>query len=142
MRDAFGGAFLIKIILIFLGIYIAFMAIALNYAKAFKVKNYIINMVEQYEGASEDAVLNIDNYINGIGYNPALRQGEIGNSCINNTYTTSTSAYCIQLLHSDDNRGDYYRVTTYMLFELPFFGLHLPVAISGETRLVTGNMAK
>lgn len=38
MRDAFGGAFMIKVMLIFLGIYIAFMAVALNYAKAFRVK--------------------------------------------------------------------------------------------------------
>ena len=66
MRDAFGGAFLIKVMLIFLGIYVAFMAVALNYAKAFKVKNYIINVIEQYEGVSEEAYNTINNYINGF----------------------------------------------------------------------------
>ena len=46
MRDAFGGAFLIKVMLIFLGIYVAFMAVALNYAKAFKVKkNSILSLI-------------------------------------------------------------------------------------------------
>ena len=39
MREAFGGAFTIKLMLIFLAIYIAFIAVALNYAKAFRVKN-------------------------------------------------------------------------------------------------------
>ena len=55
MRDAFGGAFMIKVMLIFLGIYIAFMAVALNYAKAFRVKNQIINIIEQYEGYEKKA---------------------------------------------------------------------------------------
>ena len=38
MRDAFGGAFMIKLFLVFILIYVCFIALALNYAKAFKVK--------------------------------------------------------------------------------------------------------
>ena len=38
MRDAFGGAFMIKIFIIFIFVYICLTAMALNYAKAFKVK--------------------------------------------------------------------------------------------------------
>lgn len=133
MRDAFGGAFLIKILLIFLGIYVAFMAVALNYAKAFKVKNYIINVVEQYEGVYDEPISVIDNYINGIGYNPNLVQKDLSDKqCLND----SSNAYCIEILSTDKNRGTVYKVTTYMLFELPFFGLRLPVEITGETRLV------
>ena len=41
MRDAFGGAFMIKIFLIFIIVYVCFTALARNYAKAFKVKNKI-----------------------------------------------------------------------------------------------------
>ena len=44
MREAFGGAFTIKLMLIFLAIYIAFIAVALNYAKAFRVKNKILRI--------------------------------------------------------------------------------------------------
>ena len=36
MRDAFGGAFSIQIFLIFILIYVSFIAVSLNYAKAFK----------------------------------------------------------------------------------------------------------
>ena len=46
MRDAFGGAFMIKLMLIFLVIYVCFIAVALNYAKAFKAKNGIIDLIE------------------------------------------------------------------------------------------------
>lgn len=137
MRDAFGGAFLIKILLIFLGIYVAFMAVALNYAKAFKVKNFIINVVEQHEGPSEEAITKIDNYINNIGYNPSLDLQDLSDKgCINAAYNT---AYCITLGASDYNRGTYYMVTTYMRFQLPFFRLDIKVPISGETRVITGN---
>lgn len=134
MRDAFGGAFLIKVMLIFLGIYVAFMAVALNYAKAFKVKNYIINVIEQYEGVSEEAYNTINNYIKFIGYLDP--QDLSGQECLNGQYN---SAYCIKQMYSDANRGTYYMVTTYMKFELPFFNFNISIPISGETRLVTNN---
>ena len=49
MRDAFGGAFMIKIFLISIIVYVCFTALALNYAKAFKVKNKIIDYLENNE---------------------------------------------------------------------------------------------
>ena len=49
MRDAFGGAFMIRLFLIFIFIYMVFTAIALNYAKAFKVKNKVISYLEDNE---------------------------------------------------------------------------------------------
>lgn len=49
MRDAFGGTFMIQIFLIFILIYIGFTAVALNYAKAFKVKNAVIDYLENSE---------------------------------------------------------------------------------------------
>ena len=50
MRDAVGGTFMIKLLLIFLAVYTIFIAVALNYAKAFRVKNKILNIIEQNEG--------------------------------------------------------------------------------------------
>ena len=49
MRDAFGRAFMIRLFLVFIFIYMFFTAIALNYAKAFKVKNRIIDYLEDNE---------------------------------------------------------------------------------------------
>ena len=47
MRDAFGGVFMIRLMLVFIVIYVAFTAISLNYAKAFKIKNSIISYLEE-----------------------------------------------------------------------------------------------
>ena len=46
MRDAFGGAFSIKLMLIFLILYVSFICVAINYARAFRVKNEIIKFIE------------------------------------------------------------------------------------------------
>ncbi len=49
MRDAFGGVFMIRLFLVFIVIYVAFAAVSLNYAKAFRIKNKIIDLVEKNE---------------------------------------------------------------------------------------------
>lgn len=49
MRDAFGGIFMIRLLLIFIVIYVAFTAISLNYAKAFRIKNKVISFIEENE---------------------------------------------------------------------------------------------
>ena len=54
MRDAFGGVFMIRLMLVFVFIFVAFTAISLNYAKAFRIKNRIIDFVEQEEILSLD----------------------------------------------------------------------------------------
>ena len=56
MRDAFGGVFSTTIMLVFIVILVAFAAISLNYAKAFKVKNSLIDFVEQQE------ITDLENY--------------------------------------------------------------------------------
>lgn len=49
MRDAFGGVFMMRLMLVFIVIFVAFSAISLNYAKAFRIKNQIIDVIEQME---------------------------------------------------------------------------------------------
>lgn len=49
MRDAFGGVFTMNIMLVFIFIFVAFSAVSLNYAKAFRLKNSIIDFVEENE---------------------------------------------------------------------------------------------
>ena len=52
MRDAFGGAFMIKLFLVFIIIYVGFTAIALNYAKAYKAKSIVVEYLETNEISS------------------------------------------------------------------------------------------
>ena len=49
MRDAFGGVFTMNFLLVFIFIFVACSAVSLNYAKAFRLKNDIINFIETNE---------------------------------------------------------------------------------------------
>lgn len=142
MRDAFGGTFMIKLMLIFLAIYISFVAVALNYAKAFRVKNSIIDIIEQNEGIgdytdnSTNSVLGqIDNYLNTVSYYVNLSNVTSNN----NNLHCYDRGYCIEEFSStgiDGLQNKYYKVTTYIKIDLPFFGLNFPIAVTGETRKI------
>ncbi len=49
MRDAFGGVFMMRLMLVFITVFVAFSAVSLNYAKAFRIKNKVIDVIEQLE---------------------------------------------------------------------------------------------
>jgi len=57
MRDAFGGLFMFNLFIVFIFIFVAFSAVSLTYAKAFKLKNSLISYIEEKEIIS----LNLDN---------------------------------------------------------------------------------
>ena len=74
MRDAVGGTFMMYVLLVFLAVYITFVAVAFNYARAFRVKNKVIDIIEQNEGLDDyrntsGAIGDIENYLNSVSYN-------------------------------------------------------------------------
>lgn len=142
MRDAFGAAYYMKFFIVFIGVFVAILAIALNYAKAFRVKNMIINYIEANDGWSrtleeqdiEEYVKEVNYYVNNLNMvsNYAFRvsNGGFDSGC-------RARGYCIYREIDNDGRGVYYKVVTFIQIEFPFFGLHLEVPISGETKLVS-----
>ncbi len=126
MREAIGGALLIKLVMFFIVIYVCFLAIAINYSITFRFKNQIINLIEEYEGY-DLAKPHIKEYIAGVGY---YRSG-VGTF---NLSESCTNGYCIQELNS--TRGKYYKVTTYVSFDFPIIGQITNFPVSGETRVI------
>ncbi|MBP5678720.1 MAG: hypothetical protein J6X28_02700 [Bacilli bacterium] len=51
MKEAYGGVFNIIFIVIFLVIVIGVLGLVFSYTKAFKMKNAIISVIEEYEGS-------------------------------------------------------------------------------------------
>lgn len=133
MRDAFGGAFSIKLMLIFLILYVSFICVAINYARAFRVKNEIINIIEQYEGYTPanrmvvDPVIN--SYLERAGYHIEYEQVKGVSRC----GEFSGHGYCI---HQQSSDPEYYLVETYMVFRLPIINVDFPIPIQGETRRI------
>lgn len=164
MRDAFGGAFMIKIFLVFIFIYICFTAIALNYAKAFKVKNKVIEYLESHEitnlnemtASEKQEITNFfdKDIISGLNYSV----GE--NFCASKGFAIEDNAECFSpgiiiqqkninptghIVYQD---GVIYTVTTYVCWDTGFLKALLSLngnnqdgasvngcwEISGETR--------
>lgn len=157
MRDAFGGAFFIKLMLIFFALYISFIAIALSYTKAFRVKNSIINFIEDNGGYTTEAINKIDEYINNNSYyiQTINSMGPNGSGVVYDILNDPTAdhsvcsnrGYCVVLRNADDVRGEYYEVITFIEIQLP---LTIPIfrnnslaslgsiliPIKGETKLI------
>ena len=104
MRDSVGGTFMIYVLLIFLAVYIVFVAVAFNYARAFRVKNKVIDIIEQNEGIQEmESSSNlqgitsgvfgqINSYLQSVSY----RVNDIGKSnCEGYDYINTDRGYCI-----------------------------------------------
>ena len=50
MRDAMGGTVVLVIIVVFIVVTLGYMAFNVNYTKAFRMKNKIISVYEDYKG--------------------------------------------------------------------------------------------
>lgn len=137
MRDAFGGLVNIAIIVVFMTIVSGYLAFNVSYTKAFKVKNKIISVYEEYDGCDgifETKCENeIDNYIQGIGYNtkdPNLNNSNVLNyestSSVGSTGEKCRKGYCVIEFKEADDPNDRinkiyrsFRVVTVVYLDIP-----------------------
>ena len=142
MRDSIGGTFMIYVFIIFLAVYIAFVAVAFNYARAFRVKNKVIDIIEQNEGMDDADFANLSG-TNNIGVAGDIN--EYLKSVSYNVNLTSSNAedrgvcfdlgYCVREIAAGVD-GKYYKVTTFVRLELPFLNLGFTIPVKGETRKI------
>lgn len=136
MRESFGGAFMIKLVLVFIVVYITFMAVAVEYAKVFRVKNQIINILEQsqYELGNTDVEEKIDTYLRNVPYS----RPDVENRC---TVTSENGVFldrgvCIEQFTDNGDISAHFKVTVYIGIDFPFFGINMTLPISGETKTI------
>ena len=150
MKDAFGAAYYIKVAILFIAIFASMLAVALNYAKAFRIKNTIISYIEANDGLDDSLKQKIDNYVAEMKYyvtnvNPGsetLATYEAG--YVFRDGECEERGYCIYHYSTDNSytntheyRGDYYKVVTYIQIQFPFFNVDVKIPVTGETILVT-----
>lgn len=134
MRDAFGGTMMIEIMMIFIVLIVAFTAVLINVAKTFRIKNEVVNIIEQtqYNGTDTSA---IDEYIRNVGYQ-TVKSDKLENECRSVDGKWGDKGYCIAPIgsSSSSDNADYYKVTVYVSVSFPFFDLSFTLPISGETK--------
>lgn len=165
MRDAIGGALTMEIILVFLVLVNSYLAYSVNYTRAFRVKNAIIDLIENNEGypagmsisCSSSATDNdfsgrLCNIVRSYGYN-AKGYPNGDEKCPNgvNPGGLSDLGLCI-IPHSNINGQDisnpngryigvYYTVYSYINIDLPIlrnFFENMPgiFRIQGDTNII------
>ena len=81
MRDAFGGVFMMRLMLVFIVLYVAFTAISFKYAKSFRIKNKVIDFVEQNQIIDIDTFFSQGSGNNMQELNSALRSANYTIHC-------------------------------------------------------------
>lgn len=122
MRDAFGGEFMMRLLLIFIVIYVGFTAVSLNYAKAFRVKNKVISYIEEKD------IQNLEN-INCKDLGRVIKSSQYHKECIPGREIQKANGKVVQyccsgvVIEDKEKIGNKkkYEVNTYADFNLGIF---------------------
>ncbi len=150
MQEAFGGILNIVLIVIFLVIVEGILGFAVCYTKAFRMKNYVISVVEQYDAAGcleekggTACVNKIIGHANSIHYAPSSITCQAGETNVQGLYCigeVSDSEEAVVGVNSASYK--YYRIVTQVDIDIPIvnqiMGLRF-FQVSGDTRLVKIN---
>lgn len=70
MKDAIGSYFNLTLLFVFVLLVTGFIALSINYTKAYRVKNNVLTYLEKYEGntSNEEMLETINSYIKSVGY--------------------------------------------------------------------------
>ena len=151
MKEAIANAGVFNLIIIFVIILLAFFIGSLSYSRAFKAKNRIIEEIERDQGyttGTNSTESRVEDWLGNIGY----RYNTTGrNNCPTVTGNGGASAelvsrsadyeYCVYKFDTcqkdKDNAkcGTYYRVITYMYFDIPIISQLAKIRVSGETMI-------
>lgn len=154
MKDAFGGILNIVLIAVFLIIVEAILGFVVSYTKAFRMKNYVISAIEQYEAIG---CINMDKSSTAcrdkikedakrIGYSPtSLNCPSRGGT---SSYTNIDGLYCVSSGEVSANknadwysssRPTTYRVITQVDLNFPMIDKIMGLSffqVSGDTRVI------
>lgn len=147
MRDAIGQVFALQVILIFVVLINGYMAYSVNYARAFRVKNQIVNIIEQYEGpTNEEAVNKINSYIQSMSYDVSNEQMIRYQNDNPDAVCPGYNGWCYtthevsQTGADEDRNGVYYSVVTFVSIDIPvvknILGMGSFLHVVGETRTI------
>lgn len=135
MRESIGGTWIFSLVIVFIVLFTGYLAVSVNYSRAFKVKNGIINIIEENEGHNSNAEEEITSYLNGSGY-------FVFGSCASNETgygrQSNRFRYCVSKVPNNETTipSARYYVRVFFRLDLPVFGELLTFPITGETKAV------
>lgn len=146
MRETSGTTWTFQMIIFFILLFAAFLTLVLNYNKAYLVKNETLNIIEKYDGMTNDSINVLNSYLNGKGYKtrgncPPSEDGEVwyGASSYDGTVSVvnsgSTYLYCYNIQKLDTGEI-YYNIRLFYRFNLPIIGDLKTFSIKGRSNSI------
>ena len=141
MREAIGGTWLFGLVITFIVFFASFLAVSINYAKAFDIKNNIVDLIGKYEGNNACARKKIGEYLKGVGYlvpGYCPSSGEDGNP-YGTKVTSGKAYYCVSKDSVDSTTvidKKFYRVVIFFRIDLPMLEEITTFRIKGETESI------
>lgn len=150
MREAIGGTWLFGLVITFIVFFASFLAISINYSKAFNTKNNVVDLISKYEGNNCNARKKIGSYLKETGYlvtGTCPKDEEYNGRTINydgydlkgNKITGDKAYYCVSNDTIDKGvslKKEYYRVIVFFRIDLPVIGKLTTFKIRGETESI------
>lgn len=145
MREAIGGTWLFGLVITFIVFFASFLAVSVNYSKAFNVKNNVVDLISKYEGNNNCAREKIASYLKTEGYLVAGTcpkddgYNYVGYDLSGNEITSGKAYYCISSDSTENNttlEKQFYRVVVFFKIDLPVVGSLTTFRIKGETETI------
>ncbi len=158
MRDAMGSAWVISLCLTFTIIFTGFMAISVNYARAFQIKSGIVSRIEENEGYDPSIEQNIEAYMVNRGYTAygscnseynvpgsdtdwsLVATIDLGNAPVGSDEHNACIYRTVSLVDDTNtpmgSEKSQYRVVVFFKFDLPVIKYHANLQVSGESRYI------
>ena len=149
MKSSISTSTTLKLVLVFTLLFAAFLAVAITYNKAYRMKNESISIIEKYEGVSNISIDILNNFLRTNGYNTEgpCEEGEYGSQNLDNTELSRVNAndrrsfyYCLKSrcaethCRANSTNHIYYTIKLFFKFDLPLFSNITLFRITGETK--------
>ena len=145
MKESIGATWVMQLVIAFIFLFVAFLAITISYSKSFKVKNEATSIIEKYGGFNDVSKGIIDGYLQSSGYSNRGhcnidKNGQIkGITDFGANPVDATKGgrylYCVrkESIRDDVISNVYYEVTFFYKFDLPLVGNSVSFQITGKT---------
>ena len=139
MKDAVGGTWLFQIAIVFIILFAGYLALSVNYSKAFKVKNELLSIIERNEGVTDNAQREILTYIRNNNHSVTGRCNDDKDGTPYEKENNTKALYCVKgtCIENTNFKKAYYKITVFFKLDLPYLGDLFTFKVQGETPQIT-----
>lgn len=158
MRESIGATYIFTICLVFILLFTAYLAVSVNYSKAFKIKSYIVSQIDENREINKEVIDDIKSYLIAQGYtaygkceeinNWELTDDSIDDWAPDSKGQKNVCIYRHKISTSSSSNDDinieryYYKVVTFFKFDIPIINTLLTFNVSGDTKYIIPKQPK